>query len=198
MRSLLLLSGGLDSTSALYYLKNEISDCLFLDYGQKSAKMERKFAKLNCDILGKKLIDIRIPNLGKSFYEGETLRPHEPIVHRNVILLSIGLTFAKEKGYKELIFATINEDCKYETNKPLILKVMRDLANVYDIKLRMPFINLSKSIVLQIGIKNGLKPEYTYSCLLGHPKHCGKCSQCELRKMAFKNLNINDPTIYIS
>ncbi|AWR97871.1 7-cyano-7-deazaguanine synthase [Acidianus sulfidivorans JP7] len=198
MKSLLLLSGGLDSTSALYYLKNEISACLFIDYGQKSARMERKFAKLNCDLLGKKLIEIKIPSLGKSFYEGEYLRPHEPIVHRNAILLSIALTYAKEKNYDEVIFTTVNEECKYETNKPAILNAMKELANAYNVKLRMPFLNLSKSIVLQIGIRNGLKPEYTYSCLLGHAKHCGKCSQCELRKLAFKALKINDPTIYMS
>lgn len=198
MKSLLLTSGGLDSTSALYYLKNQNLDCLFVDYGQKSARMQRKYAKLNCDFLKKRLIEIDIPKLGEAFYEGKTLRPHEPIVHRNVILLSIALTYAREKDYDEVILGTISEDCRYETNKPWILKLMNSLAEAYGIRLVLPFINLTKDLVLKIGIEHGLEPIYTYSCLLGHPKHCGKCSQCEMRKTAFRLLKMEDPTQYIT
>ena len=123
--------------------------------------------------------------------------PHVPIKHRNIILVSIALVYAKEKGYEEVILANVNEDCVYEQNKPKITSKLVELARELNVKLTMPFIGLSKSLVLKMGIKEGLNPEDTYSCMLGHKKHCGLCSQCELRKKAFLEANLKDPTSYM-
>ncbi len=190
------MSGGLDSSSAAYYYKNKDYDCLYVNYGQKSAVMQYKYVKLNCENLNKKLIYINIRDLGKAFYETDWLRPHEPITHRNIILLSIALTFAKEKGYNEVIFSTVSDECIYETNKPEILKELINLGETLGVRIIMPFLNLSKAMVLKIGVSKGLNPINTYSCLLGGKYHCGRCRQCELRKMAFKGAKLEDPTKY--
>jgi len=197
VKSLLLISGGLDSSSAAYYYKDKDYDCLYVNYGQKSASMQYKYAKLNCENLNKKLIYVNIRELGKAFYSDNWLRPHEPISHRNIILLSIALTFAKEKGYDEVIFSTVSDECIYETNKPEILKEFKNLGETLGIHVIMPFLNLSKAMVLKIGVSKGLDPVNTYSCLLGGKYHCGKCRQCELRKMAFKEAKLEDPTRYL-
>ncbi len=197
MKSLLLISGGLDSSSAAYYYKDKNYDCLYINYGQKSASIQYKYTNLTCKNLNKRLIYINIRNLGKAFYPDHWLKPHEPINHRNIILLSIAITFAKEKGYDEIIFSTVSDECIYETNKPEILTELKKLAEILGVKISMPFLNLSKSMVLKLGVSKGLDPVNTYSCLLGGKYHCGKCRQCELRKLAFKEAKLNDPTRYL-
>lgn len=198
MKSLLLLSGGLDSSAAVYiFKKSRKLDCLFIDYNQKAAKMELRSARTICDKNDLRLINLKIKELGKLFVEGEHMIPHVPIKHRNIILVSIALVYAKEKGYEEVILANVNEDCVYEQNKPKITSKLIELARELNVKLTMPFIGLSKSLVLKMGIKEGLNPEDTYSCMLGHKKHCGLCSQCELRKKAFLEANLKDPTSYM-
>ncbi|EWG07162.1 MAG: hypothetical protein ASUL_06573 [Candidatus Aramenus sulfurataquae] len=198
MRSLLLISGGLDSSAAAYYFKDKLMDCLYVNYGQRSNAMQLKSAKEICSELGKKLIYVNIKDMGKHFYDADWLRPHEPIRHRNVILLSFALVFAKERGYDEVIFPTVSDECVYETNKPKILEEMRRLGEILGVKLNMPFLHMSKPMVLKLGVMSGLDPSKTYSCILGKKYHCGKCSQCEMRKMAFREVKIADPTKYYS
>ncbi|BDC17657.1 7-cyano-7-deazaguanine synthase [Acidianus sp. HS-5] len=192
---LLLYSGGINSTVALYKFKDV--DCLFIDYGQRSAKMQREFALYHCKKLNKKLVEIKIPSLGKAFYDSLGIRPNEPIVHRNVILLSIALTYAKERKYDEVIFATASEECLFEKDKPLIISTMKKLAEIYGVKLSMPFVNLSKSIIVKMGAKQGIDLGKTYSCFLGHKYHCGVCSECQARKIAFKEAGVKDETVYL-
>ncbi len=188
----------MDSSSAAFSLrKKQEMDAIFFNYGQKSFRQQRKAVKRVVDALQMNLIEVDIRNLGENFSKGEWMRPHEPIKHRNVVLVSSSLVYAAEKGYDEVVLATINEDCEYEPNKPLILKELRSLGEIMNVKLSTPFVKLSKSIVLRIGIENGLDPSITYSCVLGHEKHCGKCSQCEHRKLAFTGAGIKDTTEYM-
>jgi 7-cyano-7-deazaguanine synthase len=198
MKSLLLLSGGMDSSSAAYILsKMDDVDAMFFNYGQRSFKQQKKAVVKVVKDLEMKLIEVDVKGLGDIFAQGEWMRPHEPIKHRNVVLVSTALTYAAEKGYDEVVLATINEDCEYEPNKATILRDLKILGEAVRVKLSTPFVNLSKAIVLKMGVKNGLDPSITYSCMLGHEKHCGKCSQCEHRKIAFKSANITDPTQYM-
>ncbi len=192
---LLLYSGGINSTVALYKFKD--ADCLFINYGQRSARMQKEMALYHCKRMNKRFIEINIPSLGRSFYDGLGVRPNEPIVHRNVILLSIGLTYAKERKYDEVIFATASEECLFEKDKPLIISTMKRLAEIYGVKLSMPFVNLSKSILIKVAVKMGIDLNKTYSCLLGHKYHCGVCSQCQARKIAFKEAGVKDDTVYL-
>ncbi len=199
MKSLLLLSGGMDSSSAAFMLRkrNEVG-AMFFNYGQKSFKQQRKAVKKVTEMLEMDLIEVDVRGLGDVFSRGEWMRPHEPIKHRNVILLSTALTYASEKGYDEVVLATVNEDCEYEPNKQYILREFKSLGEVMNVKVSTPFVKLSKSMVLRIGVNNGLDPSVTYSCMLGHEKHCGKCSQCEHRKLAFMGAGIKDPTEYMT
>ncbi|WP_256202570.1 7-cyano-7-deazaguanine synthase [Sulfuracidifex tepidarius] len=115
MKSLLLLSGGMDSSSAAFMLRkrNEV-DAMFFNYGQKSFRQQRKAVRKVTETLGMNMIEVDVSGLGDVFSRGEWMKPHEPIKHRNVILLSTAITYASEKGYDEVVLATVNEDCEYE------------------------------------------------------------------------------------
>ncbi len=195
-KSLLLISGGLDSSSVAYYLtKNGIDfDCLIINYGQRSARMQLRASKEVCKRLNKNLIKINIHNVSKPFIDKNWLRPHEPIPYRNLIIVSIAFTLAKEKGYTEVIMGIVKEDC--QTERYLIK--LEELGDAIGVKLSIPFANFPKWVLLKAGIESGLDPEITYSCILGHKYHCGQCSQCRKRMEAFKKLNIKDPTVYLS
>lgn len=78
--------------------------------------------------------------------------------------MPIALVYAKEKGYDEVIFSLVYEDCKYESNKPKIIEELERLAELLGVKLTILFLNLSKSLVSKMGID----PSLTYSCVLDH------------------------------
>mgnify|MGYP001772623993 CR=1 FL=1 len=199
-KSLLLFSGGLDSSSAAYYFtKKGLSfDCLFVNYGQKSARMQLRSCKIICEKLGKKLLIANIRKLRELFTSDEWLKPHEPIVHRNLVIVPLAITFAKEKGYNEVIIASVKEDCEYEGNRQDIVRGLKSLGEILNIKVSTPFAGLPKSFLLKIGVSSGLDPSLTYSCLLGHTYHCGQCSQCVKRREAFKDAKIEDRTKYLN
>lgn len=199
-KSLLLMSGGLDSSSVAFYLskKGIDFDCIIFNYGQKSARMQLKASKEICRKLNKKLIKINIKHVRRPFVEGLWLKPHEPIVHRNLVIIPIALALAKERGYEEVILGTVKEDCEFERERFYVIKKLKELAEILGVKLSTPFAGFPKWLLLKIGIQSGLDPQLTYSCLLGHKYHCGQCSQCRKRIEAFKILKIKDPTVYLS
>lgn len=199
-RSLLLMSGGLDSSSVAYYYakKGKDFDCAFFNYGQRSAKMQYFASKKICEKIGKKLIVFEIKDVSKPFIDNGWLRPHEPIVHRNLVMIPVALAFAKEKGYEEVVLGTVKEDCEYEKERYYVIQKLKELGEVLGVKLSTPFAGFPKWLLLKIGVNSGLDPSLTYSCLLGHKYHCGQCSQCKKRIEAFKNAKIHDPTTYMS
>ncbi|QKQ99235.1 7-cyano-7-deazaguanine synthase [Metallosphaera tengchongensis] len=198
MKSLFLVSGGLDSTSGMYRFKHVEYDCLHVNYGQRAYMEQSKFVKLHCRRLGKRLIEVDLKEMGKMFRRNEVFQLHEPIRHRNAVLLPLAIVYASEKGYSSVYVFTVSEECKYESNKPQVLNLMRRLADTLNTRLVFPFLGFSKALVLKVGISHGMNPFETYSCILGHKTHCGKCSQCEARKLAFQEARIPDKTRYLS
>ncbi|MCY0858799.1 MAG: 7-cyano-7-deazaguanine synthase [Sulfolobaceae archaeon] len=189
MKSLLLFSSGINSTTALYLYKNNV-DCLYINYGQRASKQEILHSKTLCNLLGLRLIVIDIPNLGERFNEGREFKLHEPIMHKNIILLSIALVYAKEKGYKEVIFPISCDTCEYEVQKPKILEELVELSKLLDVKLTMPFLHLSKDLIVKMGKRLGVPYELTYSCVLGYKEHCKSCPKCEVRIKTFRENGI--------
>lgn len=200
MKALLLMSGGLDSSSAAYYYTRRglDFDCLFINYGQRSARMQLRSSKIICEKLNKKLLVADIRKIRELFISDSWLKPHEPITHRNLVIIPIAIAFAKEKGYEEIIIASVKEDCEYEQNRIEIIKELKNLGEILKVKVSTPFAGMPKSFLLKLGVSAGLDPSLTYSCLLGHKYHCGQCSQCLKRKEAFKSANIQDPTKYLN
>ena len=195
MGSLLIYSGGLDSTSALYVYKEEIKLAVSFNYGSRHNKEELKRASWNCKHLGVEHIVVNLQEAFKSISSallGDGSIPHGHYEHesmkatvvpfRNAIMLSIATGIAESKSLDGVMLAShkgdnaVYPDCRPEFNKAMG-KAME--AGTYDgVRLLAPFELLDKKAVAEMGIAHGMDPTKTYSCYEGGPIHCDKCSTC--------------------
>ena len=135
---------------------------------------------------------------------------------RNALLLLVGLSHAESfyisKGERYNVYIGIRRETPVamKDNTPEFLAEMNRLAEQathhggYEIS--APLITYDKDKVVAMGERLGVPWEYTYSCYAGHsfrevdgrklPVHCGRCSNCGRRKLAFKDAGITDPSIY--
>ena len=132
---------------------------------------------------------------------------------RNALLLLVGLSHAESfyisKGERYNVYIGIRRETPVamKDNTPEFLAEMNRLAEQathhggYEIS--APLITYDKDKVVELGERLGVPWEYTYSCYAGHsfrevdgrklPVHCGRCSNCGRRKLAFKEAGITDP-----
>lgn len=212
--SLILLSGGLDSTTLLYSMKDRIALAVFFDYGSNHNQREFAMARNNCLELGIELIAIPLDFMGKYFkssllsgaedipegnYDDENMKS-TVVPFRNGIMLSIACGLAESNGLKRVMIANhagdhaIYPDCREEFVNAMSA-AMR--AGTYDgIEICAPFTNMTKTDIVREGAALGLDYAMTYSCYKGGEKHCGKCGTCMERKEAFVLSGVADPTEY--
>src|SRR5712692_404874 len=135
---------------------------------------------------------------------------------RNAILLLVGLSHAesfyisKAKRYDVYIGIRRETPVAMKDNTPEFLEEMNRLGEQAThhggYRLLAPLITYDKDKVVELGEKLGVPWEYTYSCYAGHgfrkvghrtlPVHCGKCSNCRRRRVAFKDAGVKDPSVY--
>lgn len=137
---------------------------------------------------------------------------------RNAILLLVGLSHAESfyisRGERYDVYIGIRRETPVamKDNTPAFLEEMNRMAEQAThhggYKLLAPLITYDKDKVVELGEKLGVPWEYTYSCYAGHgfksvrgrklPVHCGTCSNCKRRKLAFKEARVKDPSVYAS
>lgn len=135
---------------------------------------------------------------------------------RNAILLLVGLAHAESSFISKAERYDVHIGIRRETpvamkdNTPEFLEEMNRLAEQAThhggYRLMAPLITYDKDKVVELGEKLGVPWEYTYSCYAGHgfktvggrkiPVHCGACSNCKRRKLAFKDAGVKDPSVY--
>jgi 7-cyano-7-deazaguanine synthase len=135
---------------------------------------------------------------------------------RNAILLLVGLSHAESfyisegKRYDVYIGIRRETPVAMKDNTPEFLEEMNRLAEQAThhggYRLLAPLITYDKDKVVELGEKLGVPWEYTYSCYAGHgfrkvggrklPVHCGYCSNCKRRKLAFRDAGVKDPSVY--
>jgi 7-cyano-7-deazaguanine synthase len=135
---------------------------------------------------------------------------------RNAVLLLVGLSHAESlyisKGERYDVFIGIRRETPVamKDNTPKFLEEMNRLAEQAThhggYKLLAPLITYDKDKVVKVGQELGVPWEYTYSCYAGHsfrtlkgrrfPVHCGSCSNCKRRKVAFREAGVSDPSVY--
>jgi 7-cyano-7-deazaguanine synthase len=216
MRSVLLFSGGLDSTVLLYELlaKGQEVACLSFNYGQKHAR-ELEFAQRTTQRLGlqHQIIDLSsIQSLiSKSALTGPIEIPDghytdssmkiTVVPNRNMIMLSLAIGWAITLEADSVSYAahsgdhTIYPDCR-----PEFIQKMREAAQLCDWKsilLTTPFERLSKSEIVLLGSRLEVPFSNTWSCYRGDAEHCGSCGTCVERREAFTLAKVVDPTIYL-
>lgn len=220
-KAVVLLSGGLDSTTVLAISQSQGYECyaLSFDYGQKqkselnSAAMvasqfeatEHRVMKISLsDIGGSALTDdnIDVPN----FVESDEI-PVTYVPARNTIFLSYALAWAEVLDCQN-IFIGVNAldysgypDCRQEYIDAF--EVMANLATKQSVEgqkisIHTPLIELNKAQIIQLGLSLGVDYKNTTSCYQANDKGeaCGVCDACEYRKLGFNKAGINDPTRY--
>ncbi len=220
-KAVILLSGGLDSTTTLAIAKSQGFDCyaLSFDYGQKqkselhSAKQAAKVfdtiehrtmsISLN-DIGGSALTD---SNIAVPKFEHSDKIPITYVPARNTIFLSYALAYSEVLDCQD-IFIGVNAldysgypDCRKEYIQSF--EAMANLATKQGVEgkkltIHTPLINLHKAEIIQKGLSLGVDYSLTTTCYQADDKGraCGVCDACEYRKIGFKEAGVSDPTRY--
>ena len=220
-KAIVLLSGGLDSTTVLAIAKAHDFECyaLSFDYGQKqrseleSAKTianqfkvaEHRIMKISlADIGGSALTDdkIDVPKYSESNEIPVTYVPA-----RNTIFLSFALAWAEVIDCQKIYIGVNALDYSgYPDCRPEFIKAFEDMANLATkqsvegekIEIKTPLISMTKAEIIQKGLSLGVDYSQTISCYLANSngEACGECDACVLRINGFNNANIKDPTFY--
>lgn len=213
-KSLIILSGGMDSVTLLYDKAKEIALAVTFDYGSNHNKREAECAAYHCKKLGIEHIIIPLDFIHKYFkssllegadavpeghYAAENMKS-TVVPFRNGIMLSIACGLAESRGLKHVCIAnhfgdhSIYPDCR--ENFIAHMNAAMERGTYQHITIDAPYTNITKTEVAKIGKKLGIDYSKTYSCYKGGEKHCGKCGTCVERKEAFREAGIDDPTEY--
>jgi 7-cyano-7-deazaguanine synthase len=194
--AILLVSGGIESTTLLHQLARagEQTQALFIDYGQRAAPLERRAAEDHCEPLGVELVALDLARVGATFRRSQDRKRHVPLPHRNLVALSLGLSYATNLGARSVYLAVNQGDAlEYASASHAFLAQFRLICGLLGgVELRAPYVSLGKHEVVRRGVELGVDYDTTYSCLLGHPVHCGRCPQCRKRRAAFREAGVEE------
>ena len=223
-KAVVLLSGGLDSTTCLALAHHEQYDihALSFDYGQKHSaeliaakKIALKFGVSQHIIQPLQSIAFTDSALTDSHqaisdHQASDTIPNTYVPARNTIFLSIALGVA-EVIQAEAIFIGVSavDYSGYPDCRPAFIQAFQQLIKVatkataaseQTIALRAPLLQLSKAQTIQLGHTLGVDYAMTQSCYRLNAKGhaCGRCSSCQLRQQGFHDAGIKDPTTYIN
>ena len=212
--ALVVCSGGLDSTVALYSAKEMFDnvEVVTFNYGSHHNEMEYLHLKKTLceldightridlmfihDYFKSSLLDGEIP---KGNYNDENMKS-TVVPFRNGIMLSIATGLADSKGIGHVIIGNHSGDhFIYPDCRPSFIKAMDNAATAgtnNSVRILSPFCNMNKAEIVAFGHKLGVNFKNTYSCYNGRVKHCGECGTCRERKEAFELAGIKDTTEY--
>lgn len=223
-KAVVLLSGGLDSTTLLAIAENEGFEIysLSFDYGQRHS-FELDSAKKVSEYFGvveHRVITIDLRTFGGSALTDDIDVPEErslrdmtkdiPVTYvpaRNTIFLSYALAWAEVlKAYDIFIGVNALDYSGYPDCRPEYIEAFEKMANLATkegvegrwLSIHTPLIELKKSEIIKKGVELNVDYSITHSCY--NPTEggsaCGKCDSCILRKKGFEEAGIHDPTIY--
>ncbi len=220
MKTIAIVSGGMDSVTMAYWLKDlghELS-LLSFSYGQRHVK-ELEFARQCAGRLGAEFNLVDLSPLGKllsgsaltddsievpeGHYEADNMRI-TVVPNRNAIMLSVAYGVAVAKNADVVAIAVhagdhhIYPDCRAEFIAAFDAMQRLAVEGFGDIRLYAPFVNRTKAKIVAIGASIGVPFVDTWSCYKGGSEHCGKCGTCVERQEAFLLSGVEDPTIYTS
>lgn len=212
--TLMVVSGGMDSTTMLHEYSQQIALAVTFNYGSNHNAREIECARYNCQLLGIKLVEVDLPFMGELFassllsgadaipegdYDEENMRS-TVVPFRNGIMLAVAAGLAETHGLRYIMMANHSGDHSiYPDCRPGFAEAMSKAISegTYDhITLLTPYTHLSKTEIARHGAKFGIDYSHTYSCYKGGEKHCGRCGTCTERRQAFAEAGIPDPTKY--
>lgn len=214
-KALILLSGGLDSTTTLFLAKSKgyLLSSLIFDYGQrhkkeidcarrlaKAAGSKYRIIKLSLSAIGSSLLNKEkdIPNSRRR----RSGIPSTYVAARNLIFLSIAVSFAENEGAGAIFIGANSVDFSgYPDCRPQFYKKFREVISVgtksgvggRPIKILTPLISKSKKEIVILGQKLCVPYQLTWSCYKGASRPCGVCESCSLRRKGFQEAGMEDP-----
>lgn len=210
MASLVLFSGGVDSTTLLYEIApvDNVVALSFL-YGQRHDK-ELLSAKKIADRLGVKHIKIDVTELSRMLFKGalieedvkvpegyytEESQKITVVPNRNGIFVNLAIAYAITNGFNRVYYAAHSGDVIYPDCSVLFYNALRKIARAWNIELEAPYIYLKKKDIVARGLKLGIPYKLTWSCYNGLDRPCLKCGTCTERTEAFYLNGVKDPLL---
>lgn len=212
--ALMVLSGGMDSTTMLYEYASQIDLAVTFLYGSNHNARELECARYNCEKLGIELVVINLDFIGEMFHssllEGADAVPDGDydfdnmrstvVPFRNGIMLAAAAGLAESRGLTTVMIANhagdhaLYPDCRAQFIEAMSAAIK---AGTYEgIAISAPYTLLTKAQIAERGKLLGVDYGHTYSCYKGCEHHCGRCGTCRERREALAAAGIADPTIY--
>ena len=205
---IVLLSGGIDSATALYLTKKETSEVFSLNfvYAQASIREAETSQRLATEAKVREHITVSLP----FFKEIQTRYRPQPTANitsayvpaRNIIFYGIAGAYAETLGARKIVFGSNAEDAKelpdarpefVRAANVLLAKGTRVGAGGNAIQVVNPLIESSKKEVLRLAIELNVPLELTWSCHEDVILPCHRCRGCVARHNAFKEIGMQDP-----
>lgn len=216
MKVLTLVSGGMDSVTALYDAaqSHQIVGALGFDYGSKHNPRELPLGVWHANKLGVPHRTIRLPFINELF-DSDLLRSGGPIPEghyeeatmkqtvvpfRNGIMLAVAAGYAETIGAEAIVIAAhagdhaIYPDCREGFMQAMGEAITQ--GTYARLSLLRPFIAWNKARIVQRGVELKIDYARTWSCYKGGDRHCGVCGTCVERREAFQLASVKDPTDY--
>jgi 7-cyano-7-deazaguanine synthase len=218
-RAVILVSGGMDSATAVYEAMERGYEPYFLhtSYGQQTETKEYECAKALAEEVGAAdMLHIETEHLaaiGASSLTDEELDVEEAdldsdeipasyVPFRNANLLSMAVSYAEANECSAVFIGAHSEDFSgYPDCRPAFFEAFQEVINVgtkpeTEIELIAPFVEWSKTEIAERGLELNVPYELTWSCYRDEEPACGTCDACAFRLEAFRNAGSSDPINY--
>ncbi len=217
-KALVMLSGGLDSATCLYWAKEKYSEVIAITFNYFGRLAQEKLASIRLvNAAGiSNLIKIDVPFVKEagdysSYYMGSFKNPHSDalwssyVPARNMIFYSISAHYAEYLGVKWIVGGHNLHDTKFfkDASKSFIDKMnilfkegclLCDDNQAYQVLL--PLANMNRKQIIKLAMNLKAPIELTWSCHREGTNHCGSCYSCKQRLEAFNELGLKDPALY--
>jgi 7-cyano-7-deazaguanine synthase len=220
--AIVLLSGGLDSTTALAVARANGHDCyaLTVKYGQLH-QVELDAAAGVAKALGAKehrVVAVDLSPIARSALTTETIEvpkdrslaeigapgdvPSTYVPARNTVLLSLALAWAESIGARDIyVGVNVLDASGYPDCRPAFVRAFEALAQVATraggFRIHAPLIEMTKAEIVKLGVSLGIDYAITHSCYDPvNGRACGRCDACALRRKGFAEAGVSDPTRY--
>jgi 7-cyano-7-deazaguanine synthase len=220
--AVVLLSGGLDSATALAIARSQEFECyaLSVEYGQRhSAELDA--ARRVARVLGARdhrIMRVDLAGIGGSALTDSSIAVPEaptsgiPVTYvpaRNTMMLSLALGWAEVLTARDIFVGVTAIDFSgYPDCRPEFIAAFEQLAMVatkagvegHPTRIHAPLIHLSKAEIIREGTRHGVDYALTVSCYQADAagRACGRCDSCRLRRAGFEAAGVADPTRYQS